>query len=285
MPNIRTGTKYLKHPIVHDFGRLISSIGKQQYLIILFWIVFLFPLGILLLYSVAGQWRFPALLPDIINARTFLYLKENAGPIIIHMGSSFLYSIEAVILSIFFSLFPAEFLARNDFPGKKIVESLLLAPSVLPVMTFSVGIHVVFIRLGLSDTHFGVALILSIYSYPYMLRALMAGFATIHTDIITCARNLGAGFWQIIWQIEIPMLLPALTAGGSIVFLVAFSDYFLVFLIGGGSVPSYSGFLFPFLNSSDWSLASGLTLLFIFLPVLLFWLLDMTVNQLYKKWQ
>ena len=271
---------------MHDFGRLISSIiGKGQCLIILFWIVFLFPLGVLLLYSVSGQWRFPELLPETVNARTFFYLKENVGPIMTHMGSSFLYSIEAVILSTLFSLLPAEFLARNDFSGKNIVESFLLAPSVLPVMTFSVGIHVIFIRLGFSDTHFGVALILAIYSYPFMLRALIAGFATIQPDIITCARNLGAGFWQILWQIEIPMLLPALTAGGSIVFLVAFSDYFLVFLIGGGSVPSYSGFLFPFLNSSDWSLASGLTLLFIFLPVLLFWVLDMTVNRLYKKWQ
>ena len=70
----------------------------------------------------------------------------------------------------------------------------------------------------------------------------------------------------------------------TIVFLVAFSDYFLVFLIGGGTVPSFSGYLFPFLNSTNWSLASGLTLLFILVPVLLFWILDLTINRLYRRW-
>lgn len=248
------------------------------------WFLFLFPLVVLVIYSFAGRWTFPSLIPDTMNFRTLTYFKANGYKILTHLGSSFLYSIVAVVLSVCYSLVPAQFLSRADFKGKKLVESLLLAPAVLPVMTFSVGIHIIFIRLGLADTHFGVALILSVYSYPYMLRALISGYKTIHPDTLVCARNLGAGFWQILWGIEIPMLLPALTAGASIVFLVAFSDYFLVFLIGGGSVPSYSGYLFPFLNSSDWSLASGLTLLFILLPVFLFVVLDLTVNRLYRKW-
>ena len=117
-----------------------------------------------------------------------------------------------------------------------------------------------------------------------MLRALISGYKTIHPDTLACAGNLGAGFWQMLWEIEIPMLLPAMTAGASIVFLVAFSDYFLVFLIGGGTVPSYSGYLFPFLNSTDWSLASGLTLVFIVVPILLFWILDLTIIRLYRRW-
>lgn len=249
------------------------------------WLLFLLPVAVLLVYSFAGRWVYPSLFPDTVNLRTLAYLKENAGKIGIHMGSSFLYSLEAVGLAILFSLMPAQFLSRNEFKGKKLVESLLLAPCVLPAMTFSVGIHFAFIWTGLADSHFGVALILAVYSYPYMLRALISGYNTINPDLEACARNLGAGFWQILWTIEIPMLLPALTAGGAIVFLVAFSDYFLVFLIGGGAVPSYAGYLFPFLNASDWSLASGLTLLFILPPVILFGMLDMTVHRLYRRWQ
>jgi len=245
---------------------------------------FILPIAVLLLYSFAGRWSFPALVPETFNLRTLIYLKENSGMISLHMGSSVVYALEAVGLSILFSLMPAEFLSRNEFRGKKVLESLLLAPCVLPAMTFSVGIHLAFIRAGLADTHLGVALILAVYSYPYMLRALILGYDKIGTDLSACARNLGAGYWQILWKIEIPMLLPALVAGGSIVFLVAFSDYFLVFLIGGGAVPSYAGYLFPFLNGSDWSLASGLTLLFVLPPLILFVVLDMTVYRLYRRW-
>lgn len=239
---------------------------------------------LLALYAFSGRWAFPALLPETLNLRTLRYLWDHAVPISTHLFSSFVYSIAAVGLSILYSLLPAEVLSRKTFRGKQLLESLLLAPSVLPAMTFSVGIHLMFIRLGLSDTHFGVALILSVYSYPYMLRALISGYNTLDPETIVCARNLGAGYFQILWEIEIPMLLPALSAGGAIVFLVAFSDYFLVFLIGGGSVPSYSGYLFPFLNSSDWSLASGLTLVFILVPICLFAVLDLTLNRIYARW-
>lgn len=252
--------------------------------VILIWTLFVLPLAVLALYSFAGRWAFPSLLPDTMDLRTLTYLKKNSTSILTSMGSSFLYSTTAVLLSIVYSLLPASVLCRSNFPGQRFIESLLLAPAVLPVMTFSIGIHMIFIRLGLADTHLGVALILSIYSYPYMLRALMAGYDTIDPNALACARNLGAGSLQILWEIEIPQLLPALVAGGSIVFLVAFSDYFLVFLIGGGSVPSYSGYLFPFLNSTDWSLASALTLLSLVPPLLLFLVLDLTLARLYRRW-
>ena len=93
-------------------------------------------------------------------------------------------------------------------------------------------------------------------SYPYMLRALTAGYQAYGEQFDLCARNLGASSWRTLLAIELPLLLPALLAGATIVFLVAFSEYFLVFLIGGGTVPSYSGYIFPLLNSSDKSVAS-----------------------------
>ena len=79
------------------------------------------------------------------------------------------------------------------------------------------------------------------------------------------------------------MLLPAILAGATIVFLEAFSEYFLVFLIGGGTVPSHSGNIFPLLNSSDKSVASFLTLIFLLLPIVFFLLLDRLIYSAYRK--
>ena len=84
-------------------------------------------------------------------------------------------------------------------------------------------------------------------------------------------------------KVELPLLLPSIVAGGTVVFLVAFSEYFLVFLIGGGTVNSYTGYLFPFLNSSDRSVASILSLIFMGIPILLFLIIDEAVTRVYKK--
>ncbi|MEX2442935.1 MAG: hypothetical protein WD492_04995 [Alkalispirochaeta sp.] len=84
-------------------------------------------------------------------------------------------------------------------------------------------------------------------------------------------------------MVHIPLLGPAILAGGSVVFLVAFSEYFLVFLIGGGSVASYTGYLFPYLSGGDRTLGSVLTLLFVVVPLVLFVLLDRTLSVYYRR--
>jgi putative spermidine/putrescine transport system permease protein len=150
-------------------------------------------------------------------------------------------------------------------------------------MTFAMGLHFLFIKFSLAETLVGVVVMLAMFSYPYMFRALVAGFQTMGEDYRICARNLGAGTLAIVLQVELPLLIPAVVAGGSVVFLVAFSEYFLVFLIGGGSVASFTGTLFPLLSSSNRSLAALLTLIFLFLPILLFLVMDTAVVRLYRK--
>ncbi len=158
-----------------------------------------------------------------------------------------------------------------------------MAPVMVPPITFTLGIHHIFLNLGLADRWLGVVLILTAYSYPYMLRSLMAGYEAIGEKYGIAAENIGAGRWRRTWEIELPLLIPAIVSGGSIVFLVAFSDYYLVFLVGGGAVAGYSGYLFPFLNSSDRPVAAALTLLFLALPLILFLVLEGTVSRWYKR--
>ncbi|MDA3948212.1 MAG: hypothetical protein PF508_03215, partial [Spirochaeta sp.] len=65
--------------------------------------------------------------------------------------------------------------------------------------------------------------------------------------------------------------------------LVAFSEYFLVFLIGGGAVPSFTGYLFPFLSSGDRTISAALTLLFLIVPMVLFVLIDGGIRAYFRR--
>jgi putative spermidine/putrescine transport system permease protein len=169
-------------------------------------------------------------------------------------------------------LTPAAVLARSTFPGKALLEGLLLAPALVPSMTFAMGLHYLFIRISLADTMTGVVLVLAVSSYPYMLRALTAGFQAMGTDLGACARNLGAGPLETLVRVEFPLLLPAVAAGGGVVFLV-----------GGGRVASFTGTLFPLLFSSNRSLAAGLTLVFLVIPILLFAAMDAALVRFFRK--
>jgi ABC-type spermidine/putrescine transport system permease subunit II len=256
---------------------------RLAYILALFLLIFALPVVILILQALSSSWSFPQIIPATFDGRSLVYLWQHRLDILLSLFSSCLYSFGAVGLTFVMTILPAKLFARTTFLGKSLLEGLFLAPALIPPMAFALGAQFVFLRLGMADTLAGVIMILSMISYPYMLRALTAGYQAYGDNFELCARNLGASSWRILLAVEIPLLLPALIAGATIVFLVSFSEYFLVFLIGGGTVPSYSGYIFPLLNSSDKSVASLLTLVFLILPIILFVIIDRLVYRAYRK--
>lgn len=257
----------------------MRHVNTLLFLILLFGL----PVVVLLLISLAPGWRFPDIWPHEFSFKGITYLARHHEQILAAIGSSFVFSLLTVLTTLPMCLLPAAVFARVEFPGKALLEGLLLTPALVPPMTFAMGLHFIFIKFSLTETMFGVVLLLAMFSYPYMFRALVAGFQTMGEDYRICARNLGAGTLAILLRVELPLLIPAVIAGGSVVFLVAFSEYFLVFLIGGGSVASFTGTLFPLLSSSNRSLAAILTLIFLFLPIVLFLVMDTTLLRIYRK--
>lgn len=245
--------------------------------------VFIVPLAIVALSAGAAMWTAPDILPSQWSARGIDFLLGNAGSIARSIGSSMAYSVSVVFVSFILCVFPASVLGRYEFRGRIAMEVLLLSPVLVPAITWSMGIHFTLLRIGLANRFPGVVIVLTAAAYPYMLRALIAGFQQIHPDIDACAANLGASLVRRMVRVLFPLLLPAIVAGGSVVFLVAFSEYFLVFLIGGGGVPSFSGYLFPFLSGGDRAISSVLTILFIVVPMALFTIIDIVVRQFFRR--
>lgn len=250
----------------------------------IFILFFIFPILLLLLYVFVGIWQYPNLLPESLNLRSFDFLMRNRWQIALSTLSSLSYSLLVVILSFLLTILPASLLSNKDLKGRGIIEGLLLSPVLIPSITFSMGIHWILIKIGVANTYFGVIIVLTIFSYPYMLRSLITGFMLYPKNLDICGKNLGANIFYRIKSIHIPMLLPSIISGGTIVFLSAFSSYFILFLIGGGRVLSLTAYLFPFLKSENSNISSLLSIIFLIIPLLLFMLTEILFRRIkYEK--
>lgn len=256
---------------------------KKLITAVLLTLFFLVPILILLMLSFSSAWRFPGPGPEAFSLRAFRYIFLESPGFLESVLSSLLYSLCTTALAFVLCLLPARVLAREDFPFKGFIEGLLLSPVLLPVMTFSMGIHILMLNWGLTGNAVGVVIVLTLYNYPYMLRALISGYQQFPRSMSETASNLGAPWHYTLAAVEIPQLLPAISAGAPVMFLTAFSEYFLVFLIGGGAVPSLSGYLFPFISGSDYPVSSLLVVIFILLPLILFTMLDRIIRAIYQK--
>ncbi|SHJ57369.1 ABC transporter permease [Halodesulfovibrio aestuarii] len=256
---------------------------RHPLLFLFFVLFFAGPTAVLVVSLFAPGWTWPDIVPAHYSTKALQSVWQHSNSIMLNLGVSVLYSLTTTLCALALCLLPAYHFARVNFTGKNILQSILLAPALVPAMTFSMGIHHVFIRLSLADTFPGVVLILTIFSYPYMLRALISGFEAYSEEYELCAKNLGASLWMRLRYVTFPLLLPSIIAGSSVVFLVAFSDYYLVFLIGGGVVPSFTGYLFPLITGPDRAMASALTLIFLIVPIVLFVLVELSVRRFYKR--
>lgn len=242
-------------------------------LVFLILLLFISPSGILVLQSFGGIPPFPQLLPQALSFSHWSQIFST--PFLKHtLLTSAGYSFVTVLLALILTYSLAKFLAWKDPPGRTLWEALLMVPAVLPVLTTAWGLHLSFTFLRWTDSLPAVVVVLTFYSYPYMLRALIAGFETLGPENGRCAKNLGASPWIVFRRVEFPRMIFPVLSGGSVVFLAAFSDFFVVFLFGGGRVRSFTGILMPVLGSSNQGRGSALTLVFLLIPLLMFGLLE-----------
>ena len=130
---------------------------------------------------------------------------------------------------------------RTDLPGRgfwRVATMLPLAlPSYIVGFTIAVGLGPRGILQGWLEAGFGVERIPSIYgfpgaaftliiiSFPYVLLPVRAALWNMDVSLDESARILGRDRWQTFWSVTLPMLRPAIFAGGLLTALYALSDF------------------------------------------------------------
>ena len=133
-------------------------------------------------------------------------------------------------------------LVRYDFPGKALLNGLLLIPLVMPPFVGAIGmrqllgrfgsINLLLLQMGaidqpidwLSGGFGGVVLLEVLHLYPIMYLNLAAALANVDPSLEEAAKNMGASSFKLFRTVTFPLMLPGYFAGAIIVFIWAFTD-------------------------------------------------------------
>lgn len=214
-------------------------------------------------WSFSHRWLFPSLLPSQWSAEPWEYAFSTSSRVGEAFVNSLAIAVVVSLLSIIVGLPASRALALYEFRGKSVIEWLLMVPIIVPGIVATMGIHQVFIRLGLTDTFIGVCLVHLIPCIPYMVLVMSSVFANYGTDLEDTARTLGAGPVSVFRFVTLPGILPGLLVSTMFTFLISWGQYITTVLIGGGSIITLPMVLFPFIAGTNYPNAAAISLIFV----------------------
>jgi len=108
-----------------------------------------------------------------------------------------------------------------------------------------------------------------VYSYlPFLILPVYASVEKLDGALIEAAHDLGAGPWRVFPAVILPLTLPGIAAGVTLVFVPAVAMFAVTDLLGGARVPLIGNVIQnQFLQARDWPFgaALGVALLGLFL--------------------
>ena len=235
--------------------------------LLVIWLVL--PLVPLAIWSLARGWRFPNLLPNQWSLQSWEVVFSARSGVIESLWITLLVAGLATGLSILVGVPAGRALGLYRFRGKALVELMILAPVIVPGIAVALGLHAVFIHLGLTNTIAGVVLVHLVPTLPYMTLVMAGIFANYDVAHEQQARSLGASAFQTFWHVTLPAIMPGIIVGGLFAFLVSWSQYVLTLLIGGGRVITLPLLLFNFATSGRNDIAGAIAMIYILPGVLI----------------
>jgi len=150
-----------------------------------------------------------------------------------------------VLLTVLFGTPVAYLLARRDFPLRRVVDTLIDLPTVLPPAVAGLGLLMAFGRrgwlgaplelLGIEIAFTPVAVVLAqlFIASPFYVRAAAGGFAGIESELEQAASLDGASRWQIFRFITLPLVRMTLLGGLVMSWARALGDFGATIIFAG----------------------------------------------------
>jgi molybdate/tungstate transport system permease protein len=171
-------------------------------------------------------------------------IEAAADPVVIDSIVLTLYcSFLATLIAVILGTPLAYVLARHDFRGKSIVESVIDVPVIIPHSVAGIALYALFMRrsavggafqdLGIvfEDSLWGIVVAMLFVSAPFFVNAAREGFRSIDPRLERVARTLGASQWKAFYRITLPLAVRHLFSGAVMAWARGISEFGAVIMI------------------------------------------------------
>lgn len=119
-----------------------------------------------------------------------------------------------------------------------------------------------------------------VYNFlPFMVLPIYNSLTKIDGNVINAARDLGANGLQVFTKITLPLTVPGIISGITMVFIPALTTFVISKLLGGSKILLIGNVVEEeFTQASNWHLGSGLSIV-----LMIFIIINMVISTIFDK--
>jgi putative spermidine/putrescine transport system permease protein len=114
---------------------------------------------------------------------------------------------------------------RMGFPGKDLLQAVLLSPLVIPHFTLGLGLLILVAQLDM-DRGYGLVILCHVMLVlPFVMRSVYVSMENIDERLEQAAASLGASPLKVLLTVTVPLLAPGLFGGWLFAAIMSFSEF------------------------------------------------------------
>ena len=130
-----------------------------------------------------------------------------------------------VVLTLFIGILAAYAFSRYDFPGKKLINTLIISVQAVPPITLLIPYMSLIVALKLYNTYFALIFTYLVTNLPYCILMTTGYLNTLPKALDEAVKIDGGSSWTALWKVLIPTAIPGLVSVGMYTFMQAWNEY------------------------------------------------------------
>lgn len=148
-----------------------------------------------------------------------------------YLWTSFYISVLTVLITLAFAIPGAYAVARLRFRGRAAMGRSILLIYMVPMIVLALPIYIGFSMAGLRNSITGIVMIYPVTTIPVALYMLQGYFRGLPAEVEEAGLMDGLSRLKVIWKITLPLSLPALASVSLYVFMIAWNEFLLAFML------------------------------------------------------
>lgn len=150
-------------------------------------------------------------------------------------------------------------LARGPRRTRSALAALFLSPIVFPAIVLGLALLIFYSRVGFSGSFAGLVAAHVVLVTPFVVRLVAASLAEFDDSVEEAARNLGAGWPRVFFQVTLPIIRPGVVAGAVFAFIISFDELVVTLFLAGPGMQTLPIRIYSFVQYNSTPIISAIS--------------------------